>query len=221
MPQAEGIADPASMKFRIAMAATRSNRQISLRPGRGEVVDTKSCRAGKLCAKISQLCESASMIQTDRRRNARAHGQTRGARNRVRKGRLMVSSISVLAPGGISPPFARYAHGVMVPAGARLAVTSGQLALAAGGSVPSGAQAQAARCFAQCAAILAEAGMGPADVIRINAFVTDRAHMAGYMAARDAWLAGVARLPASTLVIVAGFTRPAFLVEVEVTAAQV
>jgi enamine deaminase RidA (YjgF/YER057c/UK114 family) len=44
--------------------------------------------------------------------------------------------------------------------------------------------------------------------------------MAGYMAARDAWLAGVARLPASTLVIVSGFTRPEFLVEVEVTAAQ-
>jgi enamine deaminase RidA (YjgF/YER057c/UK114 family) len=99
-------------------------------------------------------------------------------------------------------------------------VTSGQLGLGADGTVPAGAAAQAALCFANCAAILAEAGMGPADVIRINAFVTDRAHMAGYMAARDAWLAGVARLPASTLVIVSGFTRPEFLVEVEVTAAQ-
>ena len=43
--------------------------------------------------------------------------------------------------------------------------------------------------------------------------------MAGYMQARDEWLADVARLPASTLVIVSGFTRPEFLVEVEVTAA--
>jgi hypothetical protein len=34
--------------------------------------------------------------------------------------------------------------------------------------------------------------------VRINAFVTDRAHMAGYMAARDRWLAGATRLPAST-----------------------
>ena len=40
------------------------------------------------------------------------------------------------------------------------------------------------------AAILAEAGMGPQDVVRINAFVTDRAHMLAYMAARDAWLTG-------------------------------
>jgi enamine deaminase RidA (YjgF/YER057c/UK114 family) len=126
-----------------------------------------------------------------------------------------------LAPPTIAPPFAAYAHGVEVPPGARLVVTSGQLALHPDGTVPDSAAAQATLCFANCAAILAEAGMTPADVIRINAFVTDRAHMAGYMAARDAWLAGVTRLPASTLVIVSGFTRPEFLVEVEVTAAKV
>ncbi len=129
--------------------------------------------------------------------------------------------MKMLQPPGIAAPFARYAHGVEVPSGARLVVTSGQLALATDGSVPGGARAQADLCFANCAAILAEAGMDAGDVIRINAYVTDRAHMAGYMAARDAWLAGVGRLPASTLVIVSGFTRAEFLVEVEVTAARV
>ncbi len=128
--------------------------------------------------------------------------------------------IKLLLPVSIRPPFAAYAHGVEVPPGARLVVTSGQLGLCPDGTLPDGAQAQAEICFANCAAILAEAGMDPADVIRINAFVSDRAHMAGYMAARDAWLAGVTRLPASTLVIVSGFTRPEFLVEVEVTAAK-
>jgi len=127
----------------------------------------------------------------------------------------------MLTPATLRPPFARYAHGVAVPRGQRLVVTSGQLGIAPDGTVPEGPEAQAALCFAACGAILAEAGMGAGDVIRINAFVTDRAHMAGYMAARDAWLAGRAddALPASTLVIVAGFTRPEFLVEVEVTAA--
>lgn len=129
--------------------------------------------------------------------------------------------MKTLNPAAIAPPFAAYAHGVEVPPGARLVVTSGQLALARDGTVPIGAEAQAALCLANCAAILAEAGMGPLDVIRINAYVTARDHMAGYMAARDAWLAGVARLPASTLVIVTGFTRAEFLVEVEVTAAKV
>ncbi len=125
-----------------------------------------------------------------------------------------------LAPPGIAPPFARYAHGIEVPAGAALVVTSGQLGLAADGTVPEGAEAQARLCFANIAAILAEAGLGAADVVRLNAYVTGRDHMAGYMAARDAWLAEVARLPASTLVIVSGFTRPEFLVEVEAMAAR-
>jgi enamine deaminase RidA (YjgF/YER057c/UK114 family) len=126
----------------------------------------------------------------------------------------------VLDPKAIRPPFARYAHGVEVPPGARLVLVSGQLGIGPDDRVPADAGAQAELCFANCAAILAEAGMGPSDVVRINAFVTDRAHMAAYMAARDRWLADVARLPASTLVIVAGFTRPEFLVEVEVTAAR-
>lgn len=125
-----------------------------------------------------------------------------------------------LNPAAIRPPFAAYAHGVLVPPGARMVLTSGQLGIAPDGSVAPDAGAQARRCLANCAAILAEGGMGPQDVVRINAFVTDRAHMAAYMAARDEWLDGVARRPASTLVIVAGFTRPEFLVEVEVTAAR-
>ena len=124
-----------------------------------------------------------------------------------------------LHPRGIAPPFARYVHGVEVPVGHRLLATSGQLALDTVGAVPEGAEAQAMLCFANITAILAAAGMRPADTVRISAFVTDRAHMTGYMAARDTWLAGVSRLPASTLVIVSGFTRPEFLVEVEVLAA--
>ena len=126
-----------------------------------------------------------------------------------------------LSPASIRPPFARYAHGVEVPEGARIVVTSGQLGVRADDSVPESAEAQAEVCFANIAAILAEAGMGPGDVIRINAFVTDRAHMAGYMKARDVWLAEASEPPASTLVIVSGFTRPEFKVEVEVTAAAV
>ncbi len=127
--------------------------------------------------------------------------------------------IEALTPEGIAPPFARYAHGVSVPSDARYVYTSGQLGLAEDGSVPEGAGAQAAICFGNIDRILAAGGATRADVVRINAYVTDRAHMRGYMAARDAWLKEVERLPASTLVIVSGFTRAEFLVEVEVVAA--
>ena len=126
-----------------------------------------------------------------------------------------------LTPASIAPPFARYAHGVELPAGCRIVRTSGQLALAADGSVPENAFDQAQICFGNIAAILKEGGMGPDDVCHVSAYVTDRAHMQGYMAARDAFFAACAddRLPSSTLLIVSGFTRPEFKVEIEVWAA--
>lgn len=124
-----------------------------------------------------------------------------------------------LNPHSIAPPFGRYAHGVLVPDGKKLICTSGQLGLAKDGTVPDSVGDQAEICFANIDLVLAEGGASRFDIIRLNAFVTDRDHMAGYMEARDRWLANMDRLPASTLMIVSGFTRPEFLVEVEVLAA--
>ncbi|MGE0499344.1 MAG: RidA family protein [Rhizobiaceae bacterium] len=122
-----------------------------------------------------------------------------------------------LRPASIRPPFARYSHGVEVPAGRRLVLCSGQLGVGSDDSVPEDAGAQAELCFANIAAILGEAGLGLSNVVRINAYVTDRAHMKGYMAVRDQLFADPA--PASTLMVVSGFTREEFKVEVEVIAA--
>ena len=126
--------------------------------------------------------------------------------------------IKSLVPESIAPPFARYAHGVSVSTSNGLVFTSGQLALRADGSVPIGAEAQTALCFANIEAILSDAGTSAEHVFKINAFVTHRDHMAGYMIARDQWLSNIATLPASTLMIVSGFSRPEFVVEVEVVA---
>ncbi|MFK7879889.1 RidA family protein [Roseobacter sp.] len=128
--------------------------------------------------------------------------------------------MKTLSPKSIAPPFARYSHGVELPPGARIVRTSGQLGMAQDGTVPSGAEVQAQICFANILDILGEAGMGPAEVFHVSAFVTDRMHMQGYMAARDVFLAKVNVLPSSTLMIVSGFTRPEFVVEVEVWAAM-
>jgi 2-iminobutanoate/2-iminopropanoate deaminase len=122
-----------------------------------------------------------------------------------------------LSPASIKPPLAGYSHGIAVPAGLRLVFTSGQLGIAADGSVPADCEAQADLCFANIAAILAEDGMTLANVIRINAWVTGREHLPGYMKSRDRQFPGTP--PASTLMIVSGFARPEFLVEVEAVAA--
>lgn len=122
-----------------------------------------------------------------------------------------------LNPPTIRAPFARYSHGVAVPAGAPLVVCSGQLGIGPDDRVPDGVEAQAELCFDNIAAILREAGLTLADVVRVNAYVTAREHMKGYMAVRDRRVGTPP--PASTLVIVSGFTRPEFLVEIEVIAA--
>ena len=126
-----------------------------------------------------------------------------------------------LLPSTISPPFARYAHGVEIPPGHRIVRTSGQLGLAEDGQIPSEPYDQARICFGNIQAILSEAGMSMGDICHVSAYVTDRAYMAGYMKARDEVLADrpETQLPSSTLVIVSGFTRPEFKVEIEVWAA--
>jgi enamine deaminase RidA (YjgF/YER057c/UK114 family) len=115
-------------------------------------------------------------------------------------------------------PLAAYSHGVLVTAGSDLLFCSGQLGIGPDRQVPEEAGAQAELCFANIGAILAACGMGFPDVVRINAYVTDRAHMAPYMAVRDRLFP--APSPASTLMIVSGFTRAEFKVEVEVVAAR-
>lgn len=122
-----------------------------------------------------------------------------------------------LSPKSIRPPFARYSHGIEVPAGKRLVICSGQLGVGPDDSIPEDAAAQAELCFSNVAAVLAEAGLSLKDVVRINAFVTDRAYLKPYMDVRNRLVSDPP--PASTLMIVSGFGRPEFKIEVEVIAA--
>jgi 2-iminobutanoate/2-iminopropanoate deaminase len=125
--------------------------------------------------------------------------------------------LRALSPSSIRAPFARYSHGIAVPAGYRLVFTSGQLGVGPDERVPAGCEAQAELCFANIAAILAEDGMTLANVVRLNTYVTGREHMQAYMRARDRQFPGTP--PASTLMIVSGFARPELVVEIEAIAA--
>jgi enamine deaminase RidA (YjgF/YER057c/UK114 family) len=125
--------------------------------------------------------------------------------------------LRALTPKKIRAPFARYSHGVEVPPGRRLVVCAGQLGIAPDERVPEDAGEQAELCFSNISAILAEAGLSLADVVRINAYVSDRAFLAAYRDVRDRLVGDPP--PASTLLVVSGFARPEFKVEVEVIAA--
>jgi 2-iminobutanoate/2-iminopropanoate deaminase len=122
-----------------------------------------------------------------------------------------------LSPISIHPPFAPYSHGVELPGGQRLVFCSGQLGIAKDGTIPSDCGGQTRLCFDNIRAILEEAGMGFDNIVRINAYVTGREHLAAYMAVRNGLFSEP--LPASTLMIVSGFARPEFVIEIEVIAA--
>jgi enamine deaminase RidA (YjgF/YER057c/UK114 family) len=124
-----------------------------------------------------------------------------------------------LSPASIRAPFAAYSHGVVVPPGAELLFSSGQLGVAPDGTVPDDVEAQAVLCFENLKAVLHDGGMTFDNVVRFNAFVTDRTYFPILGAVRSRYVA--APNFASTLVIVSGFTRPEFKVEVEITAARV
>jgi enamine deaminase RidA (YjgF/YER057c/UK114 family) len=121
-------------------------------------------------------------------------------------------------PAALHPPFARYSHAIEVPPGARLLFASGQLGITRDKHVPEDAAGQAELCFQAIGEILRSAGMTYADIIRINAFVTDRTFLKDYMAVRDRYVADPP--PASTLMIVSGFAAEIYKIEVEIVAAR-
>ena len=123
-----------------------------------------------------------------------------------------------LNPNTIHPPFANYAHGVEVPAQSRIVFCSGQLGIDRGGTVPEDVEGQARLCFQAIAAVLGEAGMSLADVVRLNAYVSSAEFLSGYMRVRDEFVGSPP--PASTLMVVQGFARPQFKVEIEAVAAK-
>ncbi|MEP0518802.1 MAG: RidA family protein [Hyphomicrobiales bacterium] len=121
-------------------------------------------------------------------------------------------------PANIRAPFANYCHGIEVPPGARLLVCSGQLGINLNDQIPEGAEAQTDLIFENIQEILKSADMDLSNLVRINAYVSAREHLSGYMKARDRYVSTPP--PASTLMIVSGFAREEFVVEIEVIAAK-
>ena len=121
-------------------------------------------------------------------------------------------------PDTIHPPFAKYAHAVEVQAGARIVFCSGQLGIGRDGVIPDDVEAQARLCFHAIQAVLGEAAMSLGDLVRLNAYVASAQYLGGYMKVRDEFVGNPP--PASTLIVVQGFARPEFKVEIEAVAAR-
>jgi enamine deaminase RidA (YjgF/YER057c/UK114 family) len=122
-------------------------------------------------------------------------------------------------PASIAPPFRNiYTHGMECPANARTLWISGQVGTRPDGSIAPDCAGQAEQVMQNIGAILAEAGMSFADLVKLNSYLVRADDFAAYAAVRAKHLAGAK--PAMTAVVVTALAQPAWLVEVEAIAAK-
>ncbi len=126
----------------------------------------------------------------------------------------------IVAPAAIAPPVANYAHAVVTDSALRWLHTSGVVPTRADGTVAATIEEQATVVWANLLAILAEAEMGPADVVSVTTYVVvdQLSSLGAVMAARDAALNG--QRVASTLVTVPALARPEWKMEIALIAAR-
>jgi reactive intermediate/imine deaminase len=128
---------------------------------------------------------------------------------------------TLISPKGHPAPRGTYSPAVLVEHGglSTLYVT-GQLAVDPDGEVvaPYDAAAQTEYVFKLIGAILAEAGMGFADVVKVQTFLTHMPDFEAFSPIRNRIFAGT--MPAHTLLEIKGLARPGCCVEIEVVAVK-
>jgi enamine deaminase RidA (YjgF/YER057c/UK114 family) len=122
-----------------------------------------------------------------------------------------------IAPAGLAPPAAAYAHAVLSDHPGRLLHTSGVVPVRADGTTPESLGEQAGVVWENLSQLLAEAGMDRRDVVSVTTYVVAGEDLGVVMAARDRALGG--HRAASTLVTVPALARPEWRMEIALVAA--
>ncbi|MBM3827446.1 MAG: RidA family protein [Actinobacteria bacterium] len=122
-----------------------------------------------------------------------------------------------IAPAGIAPTAANYAHAILSVGPSRLLHTSGIVPIAVDGTVPSDLAEQAATVWLNVRAILEQAEMKVTDIVSVTTYVVVGEPLAPVMAARDSALG--AHRAASTLITVPALARAEWRMEIALVAA--
>jgi len=117
------------------------------------------------------------------------------------------------------PHSSNVAHGVEVPAGARLLFTNGQVGTKPDGTTPEASAEQTEVVFTRLAAVLGAANMAFSDIVRLTVFLTDRADVRTFVDVRDRLMG--AHKPGAIILVVRGLARPELKIEIEAVAAKV
>ena len=126
--------------------------------------------------------------------------------------------VKLHTPTSIAAPASRYSHGAEAGPNARWLHISGQGGTHTDGSIAAGFEAQTHRVWQNTLAVLAEAGMGIKDIVKVNTLLMDRADLAMMREIRDSYLGD--HPAASTLFVVAALAHPDWLIEMETIAAK-
>jgi 2-iminobutanoate/2-iminopropanoate deaminase len=126
-----------------------------------------------------------------------------------------VETVIGTAPPGPRPPDGGYVHAYEVVGPARVLYLSGQIPVRPDGTVPETFDAQCRQVWANIEGVLAEAGMGLEQLVKVTTFLSDRRYRDENSAIRRELLGD--HRPALT-VLITGIYDPAWLLEIEAVA---
>ncbi len=126
--------------------------------------------------------------------------------------------VRLFNPPDVCKPFSRYSHAAVVDTPARWLHIAGQVGARPDGTIETGFEAQAKRCYANAIAILRAADMDITDIVKTNVFLTRATDVPASRPIREEALKGHAA--ASTLLIISALAHPDLLIEVELIAAK-
>ena len=122
-------------------------------------------------------------------------------------------------PGTIAPPVGAYSHSVEVPPNARWLSIAGQAGIRPDGSLAEGFEEQHDQIWQNTLAILADAGMGPEDLVHLTVYSTDPSGLKFLAVHRKKYL-HPGHTPTSTWIVVSALANPKWLVEMDAVAAK-
>jgi len=125
---------------------------------------------------------------------------------------MKVHNPSNVAPG------TGYSHGIELAPNERILYIAGQLGVSPDGKMGEGIQAQAEQAWKNIGNILAAAGMGFQNLVKVNHYITRKEDLAAYREVRARFLGD--NKPASTLLVISALAREGAVVEVEAVAAK-
>src|SRR3981189_218759 len=118
--------------------------------------------------------------------------------------------LKVHNPKSVAAPIGTYSHGIEAPPSGRWLHVAGQVGVRPDGSVPATIEEQTEVVWQNILAVLADAGMGIGDVVKITSFLTRYDNFQRFAQVRAKYLGS--HRPASTLLVISSLARPELLV---------